>query len=442
MVKKVIVIILLSVGLGAFLFLRPYLIEKKEYPALVDRLPEGDFLGKAYLLDIARETSGMLYYHKIPFRDFFSYEFLLGQGKMYGLNLQQPIYFFANSSGDWGALVNVTDSSKVNQGLERLAKYTDIQDTLIGEHTIYQSKELNAYMFYDKKYLFIYKGTKFKKHYVRITQAKKGDCSKGWSEFLKEKQFKDEKLSFYLNTKKLDEFGLEKAIFAHDSDSTSFKVLSYVKNKEPFNFKLKKGGPEFKESAYKTKQLNLHFDIAKLRANPKDPLYRLILEMGSKISFPTKEFLDAWEGDLSYKQGEIQTVEETYIESIMDDNFNVTEVEKTKEVKVPGFSILLSMNDKGGVLLNKLFAKGILRKENNKFYFLFSPALTFHKKDGIYYFYSGKQLPKVVESATNNGFWKYKGTLIDFKIDSLNQQEAFGSLHFPVDRIIRKNKFF
>jgi len=107
MFKKFSIIFILAAALGAFLFLRPYIFKKKDIPRLEDRLPDGDFIGRAYILDVARETSGMLYFNKVPFRDLFSYEFILGQGKLYGLNLQDPVYFFANEGGDWGALVHV-----------------------------------------------------------------------------------------------------------------------------------------------------------------------------------------------------------------------------------------------------------------------------------------------------------------------------------------------
>jgi hypothetical protein len=70
-------------ALGLVLFLKNILFQKPTPPRLIDRLPTADFIGKVNVLDLARETSGMMYYHKIPFRDFTSYEFLLGQGKMF-----------------------------------------------------------------------------------------------------------------------------------------------------------------------------------------------------------------------------------------------------------------------------------------------------------------------------------------------------------------------
>ena len=129
--RKTTFLIILATTLASILFLRPYFNGFYEKPSFEDRLPEADFLGRCYLLDVAKETSEMLFYHKVPFRDLFSYEFLLGQGKSYGLNLQKPIYIFGDESGDSGCLIYVRDSVKIAAGLERIRKSVNIKDTII-----------------------------------------------------------------------------------------------------------------------------------------------------------------------------------------------------------------------------------------------------------------------------------------------------------------------
>jgi hypothetical protein len=442
MFKKITLIVFLSIGLAVFLYLRPYIFQKESPPRMEDRLPDADFLGKAYLLEVARETSGMMYYHKVPFRDFISYEFLLGQSKMYGLNLQLPTYFFANETGDWGALAHVSDSSKILQGIERLKTIADVSDTVINNRKIYRIKKENAYLTYDRNYLFVYKGPNFKIIFNRITNCKHGDITNTWKSFLREKQFKDEKLVIYSNLKSLKENGLETAIFAHNSDSVSFTLLAYARNKSPLNVSMKEPGKNLLSGDYTNKMLNIHLDITKLRENPEDPLYKWMMKLGKRISFPTKDFIDAWEGDLSFRQGGYQIVKETYIESELDENFNVSEVEKVKDVKVPGFSMLLSFNKNGNRFMNKLFAKGILRQEENFYRFLFSPPLQMKKLKNYYIFHSGQYTPKTETSAKNNGIWTTKGTKIDFSLDSLSKYEAFGTIYIPVDRLISRNRFF
>lgn len=442
MFKKITLILILAFALGAFLVLRPYIFKKVETPLIVDRLPEADFIGRAYILDVARETSGMLFYHKIPFRDLFSYEFLLSQGKMYGLNLQNPAYLFANESGDWGAILEVSDSSKISEGIERLRKFIDIEDTLIDEQKVYQLKEEKGYLLYSHNYLMLYKGSNFKSAFDRVTKAKRHDISPVWYTFLKEKQFKDEKLVIYSNWRKLKDNGVETAIFAHDSDSVSFSLLAYVRNKKPLNISMKNSGLNLKSGEFTSKMLNVHLDINKLREDPTDPLYMWLVKMGKKVSFPTVEFLEAWDGDLSMRQGGFQIIKETYIESVLDDDFNVTEIQKEKEVKVPGFSVMFSVNKNGRKLINRLLEKGVLTKEEDLYRFLFSPQLKMKTKGNYFIFHSGEYTPKTEEHGNNEGVWTQRGTKVEFSLDSLSKHEAFGSIYIPIDRIIQRNRFF
>ena len=180
MIRKTLTIVILSAALGAFLYFKPFFFHKPTPPRLIDRLPNADFVGKVNVLNLARETSGMMYYHKIPFRDFTSYEFLLGQGKMYGLNLQKKVYLFGNESGDWGCMLEVSDSSKISQGIERLRKFIEIEDTIINEHQIYRFKKEKMYLHYGRNYLFYFKGTDFISHFNQVTKAKYLGINETW----------------------------------------------------------------------------------------------------------------------------------------------------------------------------------------------------------------------------------------------------------------------
>jgi hypothetical protein len=86
-------------------------------------------------------------------------------------------------------------------------------------------------------------------------------------------------------------------------------------------------------------------------------------------------------------------------------------------------------------------AKGIITQEENKFRFLFSPALNFKKKENYFMFHSGAFTPGIEEHRRNNGVWTERGTRVQFSIDSLSKNEAFGTIYIPVDRIIRRSKF-
>jgi len=443
MFRKIVFVLLLAASVGSFLYFKPYFNTNKDAPSFIDRLPSGDFLGRCYLLDLANETSSMMYYNKIPFRDFFSQEFLLSQGKSYGLDIQKAVYFFANEKGSWGVMVEVSDSNKILPGIQRLDKLIGLKDTLIYEHKVYRYKEEAAYLAYDKNWLFIYKGKQFSNELKTILFAKKGGIHPAWKAFLKEKQFKDEKLVIYSNWNKMKKYGLETALFAHDSDSSSFRLLTYIRNQKPFKIKMKEeNGLGWASKFYTNKLLSIHLDIHKFRRKRKDPLYQFLVKMGNKFSFPMSDFLNAWEGDLSFREGGLYTIQEEYIKTEMDDEFNLIEVKSTKEVKVPGFSLLFSVNQRGNYFIKRLFQKGILRKEEDHYRFYTSPPLSISKKDGYYIFYSGNYPSKIAEENNTHGIWVNRGTKISFSIDSITSNEAYGSIHIPVERLIRRSKFF
>jgi hypothetical protein len=145
-------------------------------------------------------------------------------------------------------------------------------------------------------------------------------------------------------------------------------------------------------------------------------------------------------GDLSFMEGGLQTVQETYIETELDEDFNTAEVEKTREVVVPGYSVYFTSTYHAPIFINKLIKKGILTQEQENFRFLFSPLLHTTNNRTSYQFYSGQQAPRTVESTRNQVIWTKEGTRYIFSIDSLNTNEIFGSLQIPVRRIFRRNK--
>jgi len=151
MVRKVTFILFLLSLLIAFFYFRPLLTSTKPQPSLMDRMPDGDFIGKLNVLSIAKESNAMLYFNKIPFRDLITPEFLLAQGKSYGLDFQRPSYFFTNMNGEWGTLIHVADSSKIYSGIVRLKKKIDLQDTIVGQQKVFSFKKKSSYITYGKK---------------------------------------------------------------------------------------------------------------------------------------------------------------------------------------------------------------------------------------------------------------------------------------------------
>jgi len=439
-VRKILTILLLVGGLGAIIYLRPTLFFQDTPPRIVDRLPEADFIGKADVLELARETSSMMYYHKIPFRDFTSYEFLLGQSKMYGLDLQKPVYLFGNERGDWGAMILVTDSSKVGQGLVRLKKFVEISDTIINDLRIFRYEDEKMYMHYGRNYLFFYTGDYFHSTFKSVLNAKYGEINLTWKRFLSQKHFKDEHLVIYSNWQKLKDLGIQTAMFAHDSDSLSFNLKSYLRRNTPFHIKKKKEGLSFNHLEDASRSIELHLEITDLRKNLDDPLLVWLNKMGKRFGFPLNDFLKAWDGDLCFMEGGVQHIQETYIETELDEDFNTLEVEKTRDAIVPGYSVYMSSTSHAKRFISRLLQKGIMTKTGNQFRFLFSPPLNFVQKSTSLRFFSGSSTPKIITSNRNHIIWTDAGTRYNFSIDSLNNHEIFGSLKIPVKRIFRRNK--
>ncbi len=442
MARKVLFIVFLISLLAGFFYYRPLFGKPPEEPSLVDRLPDGDFLGRIFLLDVARESYPMLFFNKVPVRDFLSHEFLLAQGKSYGLDLQKPAYFFANESGEWGALVAVNDSSKIYPGIERLKKSVKLEDTLVSDQKVRVLKSEHLYLTYDKKWIFVYQGNQLPKRLYHVKFAEKNDVTKAWKAFLNEKQFKDEKLVVYSNSKKLREQGIETAIFAHDNDSVSVQVKAYIRNTKAFNVSMKPSGLAFQDNKTMDKLINLHLNIEKLRNDKSDPLYKWIANLGRKVSFPTDAFLNAWDGDLSFYQGGMVQVKETFVETVLDENFMTSEVKSTRIKDVPGFAFMMSVNENQKEFINRLFAKGIMRKEGKKFYVLTSPPLRIRQTPTHLYLYSSDLTPKTKNSKFNGGLWNENGIRYGFTLDSITSHEAFATINIPVRRFLKKNKFF
>lgn len=442
MLKKISLIIFLAILLAGGMIFRHYWMKTTDEPTVVDRLPEGDYLIKSKILDFAQEMTGMLHFNKVQFRDFASKEFLLGQAKTYGLDLQRPVHAFVNENGSWGVVVYVSDSSEVGAGVQRMSKLLDLKDSLIGKQKIYLWEEEDGYLSYEKNWLLIYKGKAFSKTLKHILYTKKGGVSPKWKAFLKEKQFKNKSLVIYSNSKSKEKYGLEKAMFAHNVDSTSVTLLSYVKSLKPLNFSQKTSGLAMEKSLGSKKYLNLHLNIDEFRRKKEDPLYKLLERESRKFNFPLDDFLETWNGDLSFGEGENQIIKETFIESVLDENFEVSEVVSIKKRKVKGFAIAVSMNDGAEAFLKQLRKKGLLREEDGKSRFLISPPLSVKKQDDYYLFYSAQAAPALKQDSANSGYLTYKGTPFTFHLDTIIDKEAFGKIEFPVNRVIRRNKFF
>ena len=441
-VPKVLLILALAGALAGYLYVRHIVKEEKEVATLVDRMPTGHFLIRANILEVARETNGLLHANKVRFRDFFTYEFLLGQSKAFGIDLQSNSYIFANDTGEWGMLVAVKDSSKILEGVARLRQNLKMRDTVMYDRTCYFWPEEEGAMAYDANWLFIYKGKKFRWRLKRVVNAKAGDADPKWTDFLAEERFENQKFVLKANWPKLKEYGITEAQLAHDNDSTSFTVLTYFKNAQDWGFKLKDSGKALPYNSFTARYLNLHLDLLDRDLIRKDPKFIVLQNWSRKIGFPLHAFLDVWQGDLSFTQGGYLYVKEKIIETELDENFNPKEVVKWKDVKIPGYSLALTFDNRANSLFELLREKGIWTEEGNKLRFLFSPPLNYLKRKNYHLFYSSTYAPGLTPEKLNNGLLYERRTTFFFNLDSLSNNEAFGTMTFPVERLLNDNKFF
>lgn len=452
MFRKISLIVFLAISLALFLVLRPYLFSKEEPPSLHDMLPNGDYLVQADILELAREASGMLYFHKVPFREFLSKEFLLAQAKSYGVNLQRPCYLFANEDASWGAFIEVLDSSKIFAGIDRLRRNFDLRDTTIHKQKVYVFDENELYLTYDKRYLMVYQGKDFNRIFNHVKTARKNTITPTWRFFLNETQRNYHILSIFSNSNTTKDLGIQTALFYPSLDSTHISLNAELKTTDSIPFRMKPSGQSLPDGLYTTRMLNLHLNVDYLRDHPEHKLYQYLLKKSKKISFPMHDFIQSWDGDLSFHQGGLITVKEKYIEFELDENFEAVEVEKIKVEKVAGFNLFFTTNATGKPFITRMLQSGILTKDEQRSYrLLFSPALHLkqntitNSKDELvqnrHLFYASSFPPKLKQDPVNKGVWTHKGTPFEFYIDSLTTHELFARLRFPAKKIIEKGQY-
>lgn len=439
---KTILIILLCIALALFLYIRPQLFAPEPPPVLQDRLPHAELIGRFNILESAKEAQSLMFKNKIPLREYFTSDFLLSQAKGMGIDIQSNGYFFSNGMDEWGTIVPVIDSSRIVSGFNRLEQYFKIKDTVVFSRVVKKIEQFGLYIFYDKDYLLIYQGKNFRKRMARVYFALKDQREEIWVNFLKHKTFSDEKNVLYTNAKELQQFGIKYALFAYDSDSMNVKLKTYIHSIKPFTLKPKSSGISFKNTVVATKALELHLDISEFRKDKNNPLYKWIVKKGQKIGFPTHLFFEAWEGDIALQEGGTYFVNEEVVEMTYDDEFNPIEKRVKVKVSVPGYSIMLSVNKNSKKFVNALFAKGIVTKQGKNFRFLFSPPLNLNMTKNSIQAYTTPFPPKITTSSQSKGLWKYKGTDVHFQIDSFKVNEAFGSLEFKVENIVKRGKIF
>lgn len=441
MMRKLTFIFVLAILFGAFLVVNPYLSRPEEPPSLEDRLMDADFMATADCIRLAKEVSGMLYYYKVPYRDFLSPEFILSQAKAYGIYIQNPMYFFANKDGEFGILAELNDSTKLNQGVEKLKHFFDVKEMRVAKQKVYKIQDFDSYVFYGNDYICFYKGDSLKQHIRRITEAKTNQVSPTWIELINQQRYLNKSMVLYSRLDDFQQISIDQAIAYPVLDSTHVYFYAYLASKDTLPFKLKNEGSGFVQGEFTKSNISIHLDPTYLQQHPEHPLYTYLIRQSARIRFPFKEFMKYWNGDLSFQQGGWINIDEKFIESELDEDFNVTEVVKTRQVKVPGFALNYSLKEKSLNFLEVIKSKGFLTEQEGKYHLLLSPPLNFmENKDFSHTFYAAKAPPKMVESKNSYVTWTHRGTQYTVMVDSLKTFEFYGNLSFSMEHIFsRKN---
>ena len=441
MLRKTLLILILAGTLAALLFYKPWKKEQDLTVVLLDRLPVGSIIGQTDLLSLSNELSKTMFYYELPFRDIVSPNIILSQGKKFGIDVQAPIYFFANDSSfkikEWGVITSVQDSSKINLGVGQLIKGFDFKDTLVYNTNFAYSSEYNLYINYGKDWLLIYQGDDIGLISRRVSSAGPRDAHEQWKSFVLNQSTQEHSLIAEIKTKELEELGVESSLISMTNDSTSFIFKTELLHTDTLAFQLINNGVAFEAKEFTNQLINLNFDVDQLRKNKTHPYRKLLDKLGSKISFPTDALLNCWEGGLAFRRGGIQTIKEEYIESEYDEDFNITEVVKVKDVQVTGFAMQLSMNEKGDSFLSLLRQKGILSKKDKKYRLIYSPPFSLRKRDSILTMYTSKYRPSMVPLTENKAVWNFNYTPVEFHIDSTETKKIYGRIRVPLKKIVR-----
>ena len=443
MARKLGTIFLLSLGLALLLILQPWKRFQVEPPRFFDRLPEADIIGKSSILDLSRTLSSTMYYYKIPGREFLTYDFILSQGKSFGLDIQKPVFFFMDQENweiqDIGFLSMVSDSSKIKFGIEKLSQLTSIHDTTVLNQRVFHERNSQFFLAYGEDWLFLYQGNNFDKRFNSILNAKKNEIPPKWRDFLNSVEYASSSAAALISFDELKDIGISSASFSISNDSTSVTLNTVITQVDTVRFSLRDFGPSYLEKDFTKSLVNVHLKTDSSSFNENQPLILLASKFSKRIGFPTQSLFEAWTGNLSFRQGGIQAIDEQYVESELDEDFNVTEVIKTKKVNVTGFSLYMSTNKNGRKFVNKLSSKGILTKEGNKYRLLYSPPLNMKLTDTSLALYTSKYLPKMVSDSMNQIIWTNKSTPYTIKIDSTSIKSIYGSVTIPLHKLIEEN---
>jgi hypothetical protein len=430
---------MIAAVLAAVLLFKSKLLRSEVTIRLQERLPVSDVLIRIKIMELSKELSPILYKYKLPIREFASSDFLLSQGKLYGINIQHEAYMFSKMDmTEWGIMVALNDSSKVINFIDRFRKSTQILDSSTSDVRILHFAEQEIALCYEKNYALIYSGNQLAERLRTIRSVPKSHNENAWNHFLQRSKNTTGPVIAYSESPLLDPWGVQYAMVTSKNDSTNVQLSGHIKTKEPHGITFRKGTKGLPLNASDTKAVELHLDPTYKNQDLTLKLITELHKLGKKIGFPTNLFLNAWDGNLSFREGGSVSSTEKIIVTEFDENFNPTETIKLQKIMVPGYSILLGINPGIKQFMQALFAKGILRNEEQKLRFLYAPLLTMKTEKEHYRFSSSSYFPKLIPSEENFVRWTMNQEPCLFRLSDYGRDYFNITLDMPSKILVRE----
>jgi hypothetical protein len=284
----------------------------------------------------------------------------------------------------------------------------------------------------------VYYGDDFKRTYHDVLFAKRNEIPPSWRSFLNRNSFANSPLVAQWTSSNLDEYGINAVDISLENDSTSLTVNGQIHQNDSIAIRLLPEGPVYLRQEYTRTLANLHLDASRLRDYPNDPVVKIMKQIAAKISFPVQDFLMAWQGSISFRQGGLQTYKERYIASELDENFNITEVTKYKTIKLPGYSLYLGMNPDYREFLDRLTVKGILTKPDRRYRLLFSPPLALQEEEASIALHTATYFEKPSIGSANSVMFTHDKTEYSFYLDSIGTHTYHCRFQIPLQQLVKR----
>jgi len=444
-IRKITLIIVMAILFGAFLIVQPRYQHTKQEISIEDRLPDATWRAIINCVNLSKEINNIMFRYKMPYRDLITPDVILSQAKIYGIRLMEPIFTFYNSTNDWGIIASLSENVNLKLGIERLRHFFTVKEIFVNRQKVYKIQEYNAYIFKGYNYICIYVGDEISKQINRIANAKNNQISPEWIKIIHKYQQTNNNLIVNGQPKELKNLNFEYIDIFPKFDSINVYINTHLISKDTIPLKLKPHGRNFQMGEFTKRAINLHIYTQELKERQTHPIYRLLQKQSKKIRLPFDEFIQQWDGDISFREGGWININETYIDYEIDENFEISEVQKTRQRQVVGFDLYYSLN-KQAKDVRKIFEKnGFMTQQEKKYHFLISPPLNFKriKNDTTHShsFYTSKYEPKMIQQQTSYLLWTHKQTVYNISIDSITTFGIYGNICFSPEKLNLKSLF-